>query len=335
MLGRRLLAAAVVVAASVLTPSARADFGLQLTTTVAHVGGIIRGRSNGSRMLVYLLPVSQPYFTCIRGGVCGDRIRTEPPPRSPYTLLGRMPRIHGLYEPALFRFRVPRVQPGLYRVVLWCRPCGGTLIVAGNAFEGQKLRILQADHPPKAAFAPVRLHVLPARALNQCRLDRRLRLCPRRLPRASIAYRRGAPLPTLVAERFAPGRNGGALEIGISFAYGVPWEPSSGPDWRQHAWRNRPCCFLHFDLWHALRGIPTFPDTARRATLSGRKGDLAPAAGAGMACGAGNAGLYFCNHVRFRWKQGGSWFVATLHSFGNRETTALLGRIIRELRPIA
>jgi hypothetical protein len=31
----------------------------------------------------------------------------------------------------------------------------------------------------------------------------------------------------------------------------------------------------------------------------------------------------------------GSWFVAMLHSFGNRETTALLGRIIRELRPIA
>jgi hypothetical protein len=38
--------------------------------------------------------------------------------------------------------------------------------------------------------------------------------------------------------------------------------------------------------------------------------------------------------VRFRWKQGGSWFVATLHSFGNSETTVLLGRLIRELRPI-
>jgi hypothetical protein len=53
-----------------------------------------------------------------------------------------------------------------------------------------------------------------------------------------------------------------------------------------------------------------------------------------MACGAGYAGVYFCNHVRFRWKQGRTWYVATLHNFGNRQTMALLDRIIRELRPI-
>lgn len=190
------------------------------------------------------------------------------------------------------------------------------------------------DPPPKVAFAPARLYPLPARALTQCRLARAVQLCPPRLPRAWLAYRGNTP-PALTSERFAARRNGNAVEAGISFTYGFPWEPDSGPDWRQHAWRNRPCCFLHFDLWHALRGKPTFPDTARPATLGGRQGDLAPAAGAGLACGAGNAGVYFCNHVRFRWKQGGSWFVATLHSFGNRETTALLGRLIRELRPIS
>jgi hypothetical protein len=189
------------------------------------------------------------------------------------------------------------------------------------------------DPPPKVAFAPVRLYPLPSRAFTQCRLARAVQLCPRRLPRAWIAYRGDTP-PAPTAERFAAARNGNAIEAGISFTYGVPWEPTSGPDWRQHAWRNRPCCFLHFELWHALRGKPTLPDTARPATVGGRRGDLATAAGAGLACGAGNAGVYFCNHVRFRWKQGGSWFVATLHSFGNRETTALLGRIIRELRPI-
>ena len=107
-----------------------------------------------------------------------------------------------------------------------------------------------------------------------------------------------------------------------------------GPGWRQHVWRNRPCCFLHFELWHALRGRPIFPSTARPAALGGLRGDLALATSAGLACLTGSAGVYFCNHVRFRWKQGGSWFVATLHSFGNRETTALLSRIIRELRPI-
>jgi hypothetical protein len=190
-----------------------------------------------------------------------------------------------------------------------------------------------ADPAPKAAFAAVRLDPLPAQALEQCRLARAVALCPRRLPRAWIAYRGTVP-PPLRAERFAAGRNGDAIEAGISFTYGAPWEPDSGPGWQPHAWRNRPCCFFHFDLWHALRGKPTFPDTTRPATLGGRRGDLAAAAGAGLACGAGNAGVYFCNHVRFRWKQGGSWYVATLHSFGNRATTALLGRLIRELRPI-
>jgi hypothetical protein len=189
------------------------------------------------------------------------------------------------------------------------------------------------DPPSKVAFAPVRLNPLSASVLTQCRLARVVELCPRRLPRASIAYRAQTP-PPLTAERFAAGRNGNAIEAGLSFTYGAPWEPDSGPDWRQHAWRNRPCCFLHFELWHALRGKPTLPDAARPATLGGHQGDLAPAMGAGLGCGAGNAAVYFCNHVRFRWKQGGSWFVATLHSFGNSETTVLLGRLIRELRPI-
>jgi hypothetical protein len=192
-----------------------------------------------------------------------------------------------------------------------------------------------ADPPPKAAFAAVRLYPLPKRALTQCHLAHAVQLCPRRLPRASLAYRPGATPPELTVERSRPLLNGGAFEAGISFSYGAPWEPDSGPDWQQHEWRNRPCCFLHFDLWHAVRGKPTFPETTQPATVGGVHGELAIATGAGLACGAGNAGVYFCNHVRFRWKHGGSWYVATLHSFGNTETTTLLGRIIRELRPIA
>jgi hypothetical protein len=207
-------------------------------------------------------------------------------------------------------------------------------LMAVSLGSGLSGAVPSADPPPKVAFAPVRLYPLSARGLTQCRLARVVQLCPRRLPRASIAYRRRATPPALAAERFAAGRNGNAIEAGISFTYGAPWEPDSGPDWRKHTWRNRPCCFLHFDLWHALRGKPTFPDTARPARLGGHHGDLAPATGAGLACGAGNAGVYFCNHVRFRWRQGGSWFVASLHGFGNRETTVLLSRLIRELRPI-
>ena len=204
--------------------------------------------------------------------------------------------------------------------------------ISFNAGRGSALPT--ADPPPKAAFATVRLYPLPRRVLIQCHLARAVQLCPRRLSRAWIAYRRGAAPPALTAERFTARRNGYDTEGGISFSYGAPWEPDSGPGWQQHLWRNRPCCFFHFELWHALRGKPTFPATARPATVGGLQGDLALATGAGLSCGAGNAGAYFCNHVRFRWKQRGAWFVATLHSFGNRETTALLGRLIRELRPI-
>ena len=213
------------------------------------------------------------------------------------------------------------------------------LVVLTGAFaaclgRAVALAVALNDPPPKAAFANVRFYPLPTQPLVQCHLATRVRLCPRRLPRASIAYHQGASPPLLSAVRFAAGRNGDAVEVGISFTYGAPWEPDSGPDWRQHAWRNRPCCFLHFDLWHALRGKPIFPASARPATLGGHRGDLVPATGAGLACGAGNAGAYYCNHVRFRWKQGGSWYVATLHNFGNRQTAALLDRIVRELRPI-
>jgi hypothetical protein len=204
----------------------------------------------------------------------------------------------------------------------------------GSLNAGVRRVLPNADPPPKAAFAAVRLFPLPRRVLTQCHLARAVQLCPRRLPRAWIAYRRGAAPPALTAERFAARRNRGDREVGISFSYGAPWEPDSGPGWQQHLWRNRPCCFFHFELWHALRGSPTFPATAQPAAVGGLQGDLAPATGAGLGCGAGNAAAYFCNHVRFRWKQGGSWFVATLHSFGNRETTALLGRLIRELRLI-
>jgi YVTN family beta-propeller protein len=50
---------------------------------------------------------------------------------------------------------------------------------------------------------------------------------------------------------------------------------------------------------------------------------------------AGCIGLYFGNHVRFFFRERGVSYVVTLHSFGNRETTALLGQLIAELRPIS
>jgi hypothetical protein len=119
----------------------------------------------------------------------------------------------------------------------------------------------------------------------------------------------------------------------MGFTYGAPWEPGSGSDWRHHLWRNRPCCFFHFELWRSLRGVPPFPNQTERTRLGGHTGDLAKATGYGLACGPGNAGVFFCNHVRFRWQDDGVWYVATLHRFGTAsDTRLLLSRLIGGLR---
>ena len=188
------------------------------------------------------------------------------------------------------------------------------------------------DPAPRAAFAAVELHPLNRQARVQCQLATQLAICPARLPRATIALGRPSP-PPVYAERYRPGRNGDAVMVGMSFSYGAPWEPGSGSGWRHHLWRNRPCCFLHLEIWRSLRGVPPFPDGAHRARLAGRVGDLAPATGYGLACGAGNAGVWFCNHTRFRWRESGVWYVASIHRFGKGgEDTRLLGRLIAELR---
>jgi hypothetical protein len=47
------------------------------------------------------------------------------------------------------------------------------------------------------------------------------------------------------------------------------------------------------------------------------------------------AGIYWPNHDWFFWRQGGVRYAASLHFFGRRRTLALLGRLVRELRPAA
>jgi YVTN family beta-propeller protein len=106
--------------------------------------------------------------------------------------------------------------------------------------------------------------------------------------------------------------------------YGAPWESESPSQPTPHLWRNRPCCFLHFVIQRA-RPAPG----ARPAVLGGKSGRLLPASG------SFNSGPYFVNHVRFFFRERGVSYVATLHNFGNRETTALLGRLIAQLRPVA
>ena len=135
------------------------------------------------------------------------------------------------------------------------------------------------DPAPAAVFEPMQLLPTPQRVFNQCRLAQARSahpiLCPMHLPRAFIAWPRGRP-PNLSAQRLpAPGasyrsrsdpRFRNRTFSGISIGYGAPWEPDSGPDWRLHLWRNRPCCFLHFEVFWRRPGKRHVPVGARRPT---------------------------------------------------------------------
>ena len=186
----------------------------------------------------------------------------------------------------------------------------------------------------QATSAHVRppLYPLPAAAREVCRsLARQILLCPSRLPRASRPFPSGRPRRLIVEHRRY--RNAGTWETWLSFSYGAPWEPESGGDPRRAPWlHNRPCCFLHFELYRRV-GAPLLPSHARPARLGGRTGFLARASGYGRVC-AYRASPFWCNHERFLWRTPKGWMIASLHTFPpRRQALALLDQLVRELRP--
>jgi hypothetical protein len=119
--------------AFVAVPAAYADIYVIIANTTVHRGGYLRGTGDGSRLPFYLVPKRlAPAY--------GDRMKRAP--RRPYVFLGRLRRTRNPYATQHFRFRVPRVRPGKYKVVIWCRPCGGTLILAGPTGFGQTVTVL-------------------------------------------------------------------------------------------------------------------------------------------------------------------------------------------------
>jgi hypothetical protein len=205
------------------------------------------------------------------------------------------------------------------------------------------------DPAPASALKPARLLPTPARVLTQCRLAQARShqpiLCPTRLPQPFLGWPRPHHLPLVTAHSLpAPGVDWRSRsdpryrkhEVdGLTIGYGAPWEPDSGPDWRLHLWRNRPCCFLHFEIFRRATGARNIPAGARPATLGGHHGLLKDATSWGLAA-PNNDYLYFPNHTRFLWRENGVDYVATLHRLGSRaETRRLLGRLIRELRPVS
>ena len=202
-------------------------------------------------------------------------------------------------------------------------------VLAHVSIESRDHPVTAAPDPvPTRALAPVRLLPTPARVVAQCRRAQARAsvrvLCPRRLPRPFVRWP-GGELPRLGAY-LLPG--------GVGIGYGGPWEPDSGPDWRLHLWRNRPCCFLHLEVFRRRPGASSIPAGARPATLGGHRGLLKDATSWGLASRGGDY-LYWPNHTRFLWRENGVDYLASLHRFGTKvETRALLGRLIRALRPV-
>jgi YVTN family beta-propeller protein len=197
----------------------------------------------------------------------------------------------------------------------------GVLASAGATAASRGALTRRTPDPPAFSARAIYLVSTPASVIEQCRhVQARAHfrmLCPRVLPRALIGWP-GQPPDPLGAGFVRPSPR---RIDGVDIGYGAPWESASASP---HRWRNRPCCFLHFVI---QRGRPV--PGARPAVLGGKSGRLLPASSSSYG------GPYFGNHVRFFFRERGVGYVATLHSFGNRETTALLGRLIAQLRPVA
>ena len=63
-------------------------------------------------------------------------------PGKPFVFLGTLRRTKNVYAGQRFSFHVPSdLLPGRYRMYLYCRPCGGSLIQGGQRLEGETIRV--------------------------------------------------------------------------------------------------------------------------------------------------------------------------------------------------
>jgi hypothetical protein len=134
--------AVLIVSTLAFAPSAGADIGIRLAARDVHVGGMLRGWSNSRGFPIYIVPsaIAPKYHSCRNGtAVCAPT--SKRPPGKPFVLLGRVPGRVGDYGKQWFAFRVPRVRPGLYRVFIYCRPCGRSLIQSGSRIDGETVRV--------------------------------------------------------------------------------------------------------------------------------------------------------------------------------------------------
>jgi hypothetical protein len=141
-MSRGLTIVAFLVLALALPLRARADVGVYPITKVVPVGGVIHGWGDGSGMPVYLVPAAAGprRYDCHGSGTCEPT--SERSPGKPFVFLGRLRRTKNVYADQRFDFVVPaELHPGAYRMYLYCRPCGRSLIQSGGRLEGETIRI--------------------------------------------------------------------------------------------------------------------------------------------------------------------------------------------------
>lgn len=147
---------AVALVALVVPPAALADYGMTVRKTHVQPGERMTIWGNGCRggkrfhlgMRVYLVAERHQWATVYK---------PRPPDGPPYHFLGRFRCTHthppqpwgdGGYWTGTVTFRVPRVRPGRYQLVLYCAPChkgpGGELVLTNTYFDGKRRQGLDA-----------------------------------------------------------------------------------------------------------------------------------------------------------------------------------------------
>jgi hypothetical protein len=140
--------------ALVLPAQAAADVGLYPTTKHVPAGGVIVGHGDGSGMAAYLIAAAAGprRYRCRGNAICEPRVGSMP--RAPFIYLGRLRRTKNVYATQSFAFRAPvDLEPGVYRLYLYCRPCGGSLIQSGRRVEGETIRVTARSTPRRLHLA--------------------------------------------------------------------------------------------------------------------------------------------------------------------------------------
>jgi hypothetical protein len=137
---RRVLVGMTAVALLTAGPAQAATY-IRLTTGVVHRGGTLRGVGNASGMHLYALPLRRLPL-CMRHDICAGPLRSAHAPRSPFVFLGQVPGSASNAATHAFSVRLStRLSTGRYKVFVWCRRCGDTLLVAGANDDGQTLTV--------------------------------------------------------------------------------------------------------------------------------------------------------------------------------------------------